>query len=343
MTKSRWQSTADNEILKERALMLKNIRAFFDGRNVVEVETPLLSHYSTTDPHLDSLQSCFRDQACYLNTSPEYAMKRLLASWGRPIYQICKAFRDDELGPNHNPEFTLLEWYRPGYDILQLMAELAELVETLCHLSKGALPDNPGFEYMSYQQAFENFAGINPHQTSSGECYQVAKSCNVEIPQGMGVSSGVDDEVNEWLDWLLMQLVLPAFKKDCFTFMYDYPVSQCALAKIAKNDVISESQSAMKQILVAKRFELFFGQIELANGFHELTDAKEQLQRFQLENKIRKQAAKEAGCIDENFIAALSSGLPECSGVAMGLDRLLMVLTGTSCIEQVLSFSWENA
>lgn len=318
----------------ERALMLKNIRAFFDARGVIEVETPLLSHYATTDPHLDSLQSRFRDQGCYLNTSPEYAMKRLLASWEKPIYQICKAFRDDELGPSHNPEFTLLEWYQPGYDMLQLMDELTELVTGLCFLSKIPSLNNPQFERISYQQAFQDFAGINPHQTSSDECFDVAKTNNIEIPQGMASD---DNEINDWLDWLLIQLVLPAFKKDSFTFMYDYPASQCALAKIVKKGMMNAPQ-----VLVAKRFELFFGEIELANGFHELTDAKEQLQRFQQENKMRKQAGKKSSRIDENFIAALTYGLPDCSGVAMGLDRLLMVLTNITCIDQVLSFSWKD-
>jgi len=159
---------------------------------------------------------------------------------------------------------------------------------------------------------------------------QFAKSNNVEIPQGLGLA----DEVNNWLDWLLTQQVLPAFKKDGFTFLYDYPASQCALAKIENNE---------QQVLVAKRFELFFGEIELANGFYELTDAAEQLKRFQFENRMRKQAGKEQGKIDQNFIAALHSGLPECSGVAMGLDRFLMLLTNNSSIDQVLSFSWDYA
>lgn len=330
MPENNWRTRASKDILLERALMLKNIRAFFDATGVLEVETPLLSHYSTTDLHLDSLQSRFRDQTCFLNTSPEYAMKRLLACWKKPIYQICKAFRDDELGPNHNPEFTLLEWYQPDYDMLQLMEQLMDLVATLCFLSSIPLLENPQFERMSYQQAFENFAGFNPHLATSAECYQVAKTNKVEIPQGLVI----EDEVNDWLDWLLTQLVLPRFKKDSFTFMYDYPASQCALAKIMENE---------QQVLVAKRFELFFGEIELANGFHELTDAREQLLRFQLENTAREQAGKAGGCIDENFIAALTFGLPECSGVAIGLDRLLMVLTNTACIDQVLSFSWENA
>jgi len=266
-------------------------------------------------------------------------MRRLLAGWQQRFYQICKAFRDYELGPNHNPEFSMLEWYRPGYSMEQLMDELAELVKTVCQGSQSSLLNsasrkNPVFERLSYQQAFERFAGLNPHKTSSAQCYQIAKANAVEIPQGLSV----DDEVDDWLDWLLTQLVLPAFEKGGFTFLYDYPKSQCALAKIGLNDT-----AVGPPVLVAKRFELFFGEIELANGFHELSDAKEQLQRFEAENQSREQAGKELGCIDNNFIAALSSGLPDCSGVAMGLDRLLMVLADAKYIDQVLAFSWSRA
>lgn len=316
--------------------MLKNIRAFFDQRDVIEVETPLLSHHATTDPHLDSLQSRFRDQVCYLNTSPEYAMKRLLASWQKPIYQICKAFRDDELGTNHNPEFTMLEWYRPGYDMLQLMDELASLIEHLCQgstffSSAAGRMIKTRFERLSFQQAFENVAGINPHQTTSVACYQVARANRIEIPRGLGLG---DDELDDWLDWLLTQLIFPAFNKDCFTFLYDYPASQCALAKVSVN---------AQHFLVAKRFELFYGEVELANGFHELTDGVEQLQRFHQENQQRKLAGKQQSSIDENLIAALTHGLPDCAGVAMGLDRLLMALTGNLTIDGVLAFSWDNA
>ncbi len=306
--------------------MLKNIRAFFDARNVIEVETPLLSHYATTDPHLDSLSSRFREQACYLNTSPEYAMKRLLANNPQAIYQICKAFRDDELGSHHNPEFTLLEWYRPGYDMLQLMDELAELIETVFKDSK----IDPVFTRLSYQQAFENVTGFNPHRVTSDECYQFAVNNSVDIPQGLTVADHVDD----WLDWLLTQRVLPAFKKDGFTFLYDYPASQCALAKIENN---------VEQLAVAKRFELFFAEVELANGFFELTDADEQRLRFQQENQRRQYAGKGSVGIDENFIAALTHGLPECAGVAVGLDRLLMVFSSSESIDKVLSFSWQQA
>ncbi len=330
MADTHWRTTVNKSTMLERALMLKNIRAFFDARGVLEVETPLLSQYSTTDLHLSSLQSRFRDQSCYLNTSPEYAMKRLLAGWKKPIYQICKAFRDDELGPNHNPEFTMLEWYQPDYDAKQLMAQLAELVTNLWQSLKNSAVGNVQFESISYQQAFVDFVGINPHHTTSAECYQIAKLNNIEIPQGLGLT----DEVNNWLDWLLTQQVLPAFNTKGFTFLYDYPAAQCALAKITKNE---------QQAPVAKRFELFFGELELANGFHELTDADEQLQRFKQENEARKRAGLDCGHIDENFIAALRSGLPECSGVAVGLDRLLMVLAKAAHIEQVISFPWGKA
>jgi len=306
--------------------MLKNIRAFFETRSVLEVETPLLSQHATTDPHLDSLSSCFREQACYLNTSPEYAMKRLLAENPQAIYQICKAFRDDELGTHHNPEFTLLEWYRPSYDMKQLMAELAELVMSV--FSGSAI--TPNFEYLSYQYAFEKTTGLNPHRVSASDCYQFALADGVEIPQGLTVADDVDD----WLDWLLTQRVLPSFNKQGFTFLYDYPASQCALAKIENN---------VEQFAVAKRFELFFAEVELANGFLELTDADEQLRRFQQENQRRVQAGKQSVDIDQRFIAALAHGLPSCSGVAVGLDRLLMVLSSAKSIDQVLSFSWPLA
>jgi len=332
MPDNHWRTQASKDILLERALMLKKIRAFFDDKNVVEVETPLLSHRSTTDPHLDSLQSRFRDSVCYLNTSPEYAMKRLLASWGQSIFQICKAFRDDELGTNHNPEFTLLEWYQPGYDMQTLMAELADLISIICLAANNvAISRKPDFEYVSYQQAFENTVGINPHQTTTLECRAVTLANDIEVPQGLGTD---DDEINDWLDWLLTQSVLPTFNQKGFTFLYDYPASQCSLAKVAANE---------QDILVAQRFELFYGENELANGFHELTDADEQLQRFKLENKARQKLGKKCGRIDEHFISALDHGLPDCSGVAMGLDRLLMVLTKTKTIEQVLTFSWQNA
>ena len=219
------------------------------------------------------------------------------------------------------------------------MDELAELVQVIYRRSGFSLLHDPVsikpvFERLSYQQAFERFAGFNPHQTSAAQCYQIAKVNNVEIPLGLSVT----DKVDEWLDWLLTQLVFPAFNRDGFTFLYDYPESQCALAKIMLTD-----PAAGAPVPVAKRFELFYGDMELANGFLELTDAREQLQRFQAENQAREQAGKKTGCVDDHLIAALSSGFPDCAGVAMGLDRLLMVLVDAKDIEQVLAFPWSRA
>lgn len=331
MDKSRlaWQAGADTGMLLARARLLKTVRAWFDAHDVLEVETPLLSRSATTDPHLHSLQSVFRRQNCYLNTSPEYAMKRLLAGWSRPIYQICKAFRDDAPGPLHNPEFTLLEWYRPAYDMQQLMAEMQALISHCWLQSEQTAAEAPDFVYLSYQQAFEDALGLNPHTCSAADCHRLALEQGIEIPQGLGVL----DHVDTWLDWFMLIAIAPQFDSKAFTFLYDYPVSQCSLAKTGADE---QGQR------VAKRFELFFGEIELANGFEELTDANEQLRRFNRENALREQAGLPVVPIDWRFLAALQSGLPECSGVALGLDRLLMVLTVTRNITQVLTFPWER-
>ena len=330
-----WRKSATNEMLLKRALMLKSIRAFFDDRGVIEVETPVLARFCTTDPHLDSLQTHFRDHTCYLNTSPEYAMKRLLASWGEPVFQICKAFRDDELGPFHNPEFTLLEWYRPGFSQQQLMVELEHLVLELGQLLSVSSAENHEstvcqFQRVSYQQAFEDSVGLNPHVADTSQCYGVVKANNIEIPQGLGL----DDSLDAWLDWILVQLVAPSFQHDGFTFLYDYPASQCALAKLGTNP---ERQQ------VAKRFELFYGELELANGFDELTDAQEQQSRFRHENARRADSGKSTCELDSYLIAALEHGIQDCAGVALGLDRLLMVLAEESSIDKVLAFPWSRA
>lgn len=301
--------------------MLKNIRAFFDARGVLEVETPLLASAGNTDVHIESLKTTFRDQDYYLNTSPEFAMKRLLAAHREPVYQICKAFRDDELGPMHNPEFTMLEWYRPGFDMHQLMDEIEELALVLADGQLNA------FQFISYGQVFEQYAKLNPHLASAEDCRQCAVQYDIEQPVGMA------DNRDEWLDWLLTQLVLPSLPSDQFTFIYDYPASQCALARLRENG---------QGIKVASRFELFYGETELANGFHELSNADEQRQRFEAENKTRMAENKPVVKMDEYLLAALEHGLPDCSGVALGLDRLLMIITGCNSIEQVLNIPWNR-
>ena len=321
MEKNNWQPSASLALIKRRARMLKDIRAFFDAREIMEVETPLLASSGTTDPHIESLQTVFRDQSYYLNTSPEYAMKRLLASHAVAIYQICKAFRDDELGPMHNPEFTMLEWYRPNFDMHQLMDEVEALI--------GVLADDSldSFSRLSYGQVFEKYANLNPHLATANDCLECARQYDIEQPVGL------DEQKDEWLDWLLTQLVLPSLPVDQFTFIYDYPASQCALARLAEND---------EGIMVASRFELFYGDTELANGFHELADTGEQRRRFETDNETRVAEKQSVVKIDEHLLTALESGLPDCSGVALGVDRLLMVLANKTSIDEVLTFPWSR-
>jgi lysyl-tRNA synthetase class 2 len=320
--KHNWQPVASREVLKQRARLLKRIRAFFDARDVLEVETPIVASSGSTDPHIDSLQTMFRGETYHLNTSPEYSMKRILADCGEPIYQVCKVFRDDELGPNHNPEFTMLEWYRPGFDMHMLMDEIKDLLA--CVLSQKPV----AVDRMSYRQAFEKIAGIDPHQVSAEDCRSCAIHHNIEQPVGL------DDNKDEWLDWLLTQLVMPSFETEHFTFIYDYPASQCSLARLREDE---------QGVQVASRFELFYGEVELANGFHELLSSAEQRQRFERENQQRFEAGKSEVKIDEYLLSALNHGLPDCSGVALGLDRLLMIMCEKRSIDEVLAFPFARA
>lgn len=252
-------------------------------------------------------------------------MKRLLASHGEAIYQVCKSFREDELGPSHNPEFTLLEWYRPGFDMFQLMQEVSELLATLMQ-SEGK--SHADIVSLSYADAFEKATGLNPHITTAQACRNCAQEHGIEQPVGL------EDDIDEWLDWLLTQLVIPSFEAESFTFIYDYPQSQCALAKLRTD---SSGQT------VAARFELFYGELELANGFDELQDSKEQRRRFTRENQVRQANGLQAVVFDEHLLSALQHGLPLSSGVAVGLDRLLMLMSGTSEINDVLSFPFEQS
>ena len=305
--------------------MLQNIRAFFDTRDVLEVETPLMSAAATTDPHLSSFVTHYQGRPRYLNTSPEFAMKRLLATHGQAIYQVSKSFREDEFGPMHNPEFTLLEWYRPGYDMFQLMQEVNELMTVLMQAQGKSQVDVVS---MSYADAFEKATGLNPHVTTAPAWRSYALEQGIEQPVGL------EDDVDEWLDWLLTQCVLPSFGSDCFTYIYDYPASQCALAKCRTNEA---GQT------VACRFELIYGELELANGFDELQDSEEQRRRITGENRIRQAKGMQAVDTDEYFLSALQHGLPQCSGVAVGLDRLLMLLTDSSAIHDVLAFPFDRS
>ena len=323
--RNNWQPTASLETIQFKARLLQNIRAFFAQRAVLEVDTPILSRAAITDPNLHSFSTQFIDQTLYMHTSPEFFMKRLLAAGSGDIYQVCKVFRDDELGSRHNPEFTMLEWYRQSIDDLQLIDEIEQLFQYLVDILAPEL-SLASSTRLSYQQAFQQTLNIDPLNADVPALKQCAIDQGIEIPAGMS-----ETDKDNWLDWLVTQVVAPSFSKQALTYLYHYPASQAALAKV--NPQHPE---------VAHRFEVFYGELELANGFYELTDAELQAQRFNAENQLREKNDQPLMPVDKQLLEALRHGLPTCSGVAIGLDRLLMVLLNKNNIEDVLTFSMKN-
>ena len=279
-----------------------------------------------TDPALDSLTTLFTGPGAasgkplYLHTSPEFAMKRLLAAGSGPIYQVCKVFRDGEAGRYHNPEFTLLEWYRPGYDLQQLMDETVELVRFV--LGRSATPS----ERLSYRDLFLKHLGFDPHRISIERLRQYAIDSSVAGAAHMQIV-----DIDTWLDLLLTHCIEPRLNSG-MVLVYDYPASQASLARVRPG-----------RTPLAERFELYLDGMELANGFHELADAAEQRRRFHKDLEERRRESRHTPPLDERFIAALKAGLPDCSGVALGIDRLLMCIAGADHIQQVLSFPIERA
>jgi lysyl-tRNA synthetase class 2 len=320
---SDWRPTASRASLERRAHLLAVTRAFFADRGVLEVETPVLGRAPVPDLHLDSFAVPTSRGTRWLQTSPEYAMKRLLAAGSGPIYQISKAFRDGEVGRRHNPEFTLLEWYRPGFDFHALMDEMdAYLATTL--VAKPA-------ERRSYGEIFHDALGIDPHRATAAEL----EARGVEA----GLDAPADLDRDDRLQLLLAHCIEPELGRADGpglrpTFLYDFPASQAALARIRDDP---------GRPPVAERFEVFLEGMELANGFHELTDAAEQRRRFEAELDKRRAAGKPALPLDERFLAALETGLPDCAGVALGLDRLVMLAVGADRLEDVLAFPDDRA
>ncbi|GAB3284720.1 EF-P lysine aminoacylase EpmA [Parahaliea aestuarii] len=314
-----WQPGAGLEQLRARAGLLSTLRRFFDARGVLEVETPLLCSAGITDPAIEPLiVSEGRSLAAprYLQTSPEYAMKRLLAAGSGAIYQIARAFRDGEAGSRHNPEFSLLEWYRPGFDHHALMEEVAELV---C----ACLGQRP-WRKLSYRQLFIDSIALDPFTAATSDLEARARSGH-----DLGDLSGDRDF---WLDVLITHQVEPWLAGQGLCFVYDYPASQAALSQIVTEGGVA----------VGQRFELYIDGVELANGYCELTDATEQRVRFATDNERRLALGQVARPVDERLLAALEAGLPPCSGVALGVDRLLMLATGERDIRRVLAFDWER-
>jgi lysyl-tRNA synthetase class 2 len=288
------------------------------------VETPALSAAAVTDPHLASFAVRYsgpgprHGQPLYLHTSPEFPMKRLLAAGSGCIYQIARVFRDGEAGHRHNPEFTLLEWYRVGFDHHQLMDEVAELVTELL-AGRLALAEPERF---SYRELFQHHLNLDPHRASTAELAACAEKHSVPIPPEMPA-----DDADPWLDLLLTHWIEPRLESGRLTFVYDYPATQAALARLRPGDPP-----------VGERFELYVGGVELANGFHELGDAAEQRRRFELGNAARQARELPLMPVDENLLAALAAGLPACAGVALGFDRLVMLAAGKASLAEVMAF-----
>ncbi len=321
-----WRPSASLQNIAARAALLGRVRHFFASAGMLEVETPILSRSGVTDPALASLATRASlagygaNQPLYLHTSPEFAMKRLLAAGAGPIYQICKVFRDDERGRFHHPEFTMLEWYRPGWDYDRLMDEVTDV-------TKAAL-ERPEMrvERISYRRLFLDGLDLDPWHASDSDLRETARQA--DIPD----AGRLELDRDGWLDLLLTQCLEPHLGRDCMTFVYDYPPSQAALARIRPGEHP-----------VAERFELYIEGLELANGFRELSDVSEQHARFQSDLSKRRSLGRPTPPLDEHFLAALQAGLPECAGVALGLDRLLMIATGADHIDAVLAFPVERA
>jgi lysyl-tRNA synthetase class 2 len=295
--------------LIDRARLLQGIRAFFDGRGLLEVDTPLLDAASNPDPQIQSIEARVNGQRRYLQTSPEFAMKRLLAEGSGPIYQIAHAFRDEERGRRHRPEFLLLEWYVPEMDYRDLMGQVEALVRSLW-------PGAGKARRLGYVEAFEQYAGIDPLAAALEDLRTAARRA----------APGLETERldrDACLDLLMSFRVAPAFEG--LVFVQDYPASQAALARLKPEDP-----------RLAERFELYWGDLELANGFGELTDADEQRARFEADNAQRRAQGLPVCPLDEAFLAALAR-VPACSGVALGLDRLLMAMQGVADIAEVQS------
>lgn len=315
-TKANWQPGTQLQQLQQRAVLLQQLRAFFAQRKVLEVETPQLMASSVPDPMIEALRTEYQGankQVLYLQSSPELAMKRLLAAGSGAIYQICRAFRDGESGRLHNPEFTMLEWYRPQFDHYQLMQEVETLLRQVLHCASA--------HYLSYQQVFIQYAQFDPLSTTLNQLQQ-------RVSRWLSPDSAKTLDRDACLQLIMSQDIEPHLGLDAPTFVYNYPASQAALARRLPDNP-----------QLAARFEVYVQGIELANGFQELTDAAEQRQRFQAELQQRQQSGAHQPPLDERFLAALEAGLPDCAGVALGVDRLLMLQSGASCIDEVLTFS----
>jgi elongation factor P--(R)-beta-lysine ligase len=312
-----WQPSASLETLRARAQFIANIRLFFTTKGYLEVETPIMGRYGITDPYLANIKANFRGRDYALQTSPEYHMKRLLAAGSGPIFQVARVFRDDELGRWHNPEFTLLEWYQLNVDHITLLAEVDELLQVLV----GCAP----LRIRTYQSVFQDLCNINPFQTN----VQALQACVVH--HGLGeVFDSAEQDLDQYLFLLMSHVIEPGLADEAGpTAIVDFPASQASLARIVQG--------------CAARFEVYFRGVELANGFYELTDPLAQADRFHQDNQMRLLQGKPRAEIDDALLQALHHGLPPCSGVALGVDRLLALTLEQSRLSDCLAFDFSRA
>ncbi|MFW2177564.1 MULTISPECIES: EF-P lysine aminoacylase EpmA [unclassified Moraxella] len=317
-----YQPTATLETAQHRAKMYATIRQFFAKRDVLEVQTPIMSQAGNTDIFLQSVSANVtindRPKTYYLHTSPEFAMKRLLADWQVPMYQICSVFRDNEIGSRHNVEFTMLEWYRPNFTLDDLAKETNELISAV--LGYPVI-----FDHYRYVDAFMDYVKIHPFDATCDTLQAVAKDNGIHMDLG--------DDHQGWLDVLFSHLVEPNLGQNLPTLIYDYPVATASLAK-----TVTDKDGN----LVARRFELYINGLEIANAYDELADGQALRVRFDQDNLERKKRGLPVMPIDEHLLEACDV-LPSCSGIAVGLDRLLMIATGTKAIEEVINFPIQKA
>ncbi len=316
----KWKASSDVAMVRQRNAMLERARSFFRSRDVLEVDTPALGRCTTSDPNIDSLRVAGPGGATlYLQTSPESFMKRLLADGYPDIYAICRVFREGESGRLHQPEFTMVEWYRHGFGLGAMIDETVAFIADLLQQ-----PELADAEWLEYETAFRRFANIEPFAASLDELADAANA-DASLRESLG------DDRDAWLDLLLGTRVAPNFAGERLTVLRHFPVSQAALARACPADG-----------RVADRFEVFHGAVELANGFVELRDANEQRQRMHADLARRRASARRPVPLDEPLLAALESGLPECAGVAVGFERLLMLATGAADIRDVLTFALDD-
>ena len=314
---SNWQASSPVAIARHRAEMLSRARAYFTEQQVLSVDTPALSEFASTDPNIESCSVQLGSGSQYfLHTSPEFCMKRLLADGYPDIYSICRVFRAGEIGPYHSPEFTLLEWYRLNFELGDMISDTTALIAAC--IEQPSLHEDA--VVVDYSRAFQDSAGIDVFSASIDELASVVAADD-------DLRASIDDDRSAWLDLILTSVVAPAFNPNQLTVLQHYPAAQAALARVCPGDKRT-----------ADRFEVFHGTTELANGYVELTDADEQRRRFDQDIKIRRSAGQAVSPPDPQLLAALDSGLPECAGVAVGLERLQMIHAHAVHIKSVVTF-----